>query len=146
MHKRNGGEPSSDTAKPGELIKQHYQGGAFFQVAKSSLLIPIPCFALLSEFISVCVRESNKCLYCTIGRKTVWCPCVFSPFHGNPAGHVRCYRITRAGWDESPDLTSLSHMTTWAQQAWTWAWLGSRTKALAGLWMAIKPSKMAWLA
>ncbi len=81
-------ESSSDTAKPGKLIKQHYQGGAFFQVAKSSLLIPIPGFAHF--WTCVCVWEREWVINaCTVqwGHKTVWCPRVLGPsFSWKPSG------------------------------------------------------------
>lgn len=99
----------------GKLIKQHYQGGAVFQVAKSSLLIPIP------GFTRFCTCVCNNCLYCTMGHKknpkkqfdVLVCSAPF--FHGNPAGHVH----NEKGSDESPELRPLSRMTMWAERAWT---------------------------
>lgn len=75
-------ESSSDMAKPGKLIKQHYLGGAVFQLAKSSFLIPIPGF---TPFFTMC---DTKCLYCTTGHRKNESFDVLVAFHGNPAGHV----------------------------------------------------------
>lgn len=111
---------SSDTAKPGELIKQHYQGGAFFWVAKSSLLIPIPGFACS---VCVCVWFSDKRLYCTIGHKTVWCPRVLSrPFSWKPSRSM--FTVRR---DQTSHLTSRPSRTWRCELEWvTW----SRAKSL----------------
>lgn len=104
----------------GKLIKQHYQGGAVFQVAKSSLLIPIP------GFTRFCTCVCNNCLYCTMGHKknkTVWCSCVLGPlFSWKPSGACSQWEgIRRVTWAQA----SLAHDNV--SRASVNEWLGQRS-------------------
>lgn len=127
-------------AKPGKLIKQHYQGGAK-NGQKFTSNPRLWTFLQLRVFICVCVCTcmSDKCLNCTIGHKNIWCPRVLDPFHGNPAGHVREPK------DQSSHLSSRLPRTGRRELKWhewvTWP----RTRGLSaeecGLWRAIKTSR-----
>lgn len=112
-------EWSSDMAKPGRLIKQHYQGEALFQVVKSSLLIPIPGCAHFWIYVCVWERESDKWLFCIIGHKTVLV--CSAPFHGKPVGHVRKERIRRVTWPHvslAHDNVNWTCKNEWLGQGW----------------------------